>query len=64
MTQVLAGGDLAAVLVAAVGTIVILAIVRATFGRRARIANEMIGLDLSEHGEEAYFGGEARWRKA
>ena len=50
---------LAAVLIAAVGTIVILAIVRATFGTRARIADEMIGLDLSEHGEEAYFGGEA-----
>jgi len=47
------------VLIAAVGTIVILAIVRATFGTRARIADEMIGLDLSEHGEEAYFGGEA-----
>ncbi len=50
---------LAAVLIAAVGTIVILAIVRATFGTRARIADEMTGLDLSEHGEEAYFGGEA-----
>jgi Amt family ammonium transporter len=50
---------LAAVLIAALGTIVILAIIRATFGTRARIADEMIGLDLSEHGEEAYFGGEA-----
>jgi Amt family ammonium transporter len=50
---------LAAVIIAAVGTIVILAIVRATFGTRARIADEMLGLDLSEHGEEAYFGGEA-----
>jgi Amt family ammonium transporter len=49
---------LAAVLIAAVGTIVILAFVRATFGTRARIADEMSGLDLSEHGEEAYFGGE------
>jgi Amt family ammonium transporter len=49
----------AAVLIAAVGTIVILATIRATFGTRARIADEMIGLDLSEHGEEAYFGGEA-----
>jgi ammonium transporter, Amt family len=49
---------LAAVILAAVGTIVILAIIRATFGTRARIADEMIGLDLSEHGEEAYFGGE------
>jgi Amt family ammonium transporter len=49
---------LAAVILAAAGTIVILAIIRATFGARARIADEMIGLDLSEHGEEAYFGGE------
>ena len=46
-------------LIIAVGTVVILAIIRATFGTRARIADEMIGLDLSEHGEEAYFGGEA-----
>ena len=50
---------LAAVFLAAVGTVVILALVRATLGTRARIADEMIGLDLSEHGEEAYFGGEA-----
>jgi len=50
---------LAAILIAAVGTIVILAFVRATLGTRAPIADEMIGLDLSEHGEEAYFGGEA-----
>jgi Amt family ammonium transporter len=50
---------LAAVILAAVGTIAILALVRVTFGTRARIGDEMIGLDLSEHGEEAYFGGEA-----
>jgi ammonium transporter, Amt family len=50
---------LAAVALAAVGTIAILALLRATFGTRARIADEMLGLDLSEHGEEAYFGGEA-----
>ena len=50
---------LAAVIIAGVGTVVILAVVRAVFGARARIADEMIGLDLSEHGEEAYFGGEA-----
>jgi ammonium transporter, Amt family len=50
---------LAAVGIAAVGTVAILALVRATFGTRARIADEMLGLDLSEHGEEAYFGGEA-----
>jgi len=50
---------LAAVIIAAVGTIVILAVVRATLGARARMADELIGLDLSEHGEKAYFGGEA-----
>jgi Amt family ammonium transporter len=50
---------IAAIVIAAVGTIVILALVRAVFGTRARISDEMIGLDLSEHGEEAYFGGEA-----
>ena len=50
---------LAAVIIAAVGTIVILAIVRAAFGARARISDEMIGLDLSEHGEEAYFAGDS-----
>ncbi|HJS44731.1 MAG TPA: ammonium transporter [Gemmatimonadales bacterium] len=50
---------LAAVALAAIGTIAVLALLRATFGTRARIADEMLGLDLSEHGEEAYFGGEA-----
>ena len=50
---------LAAVVLAAVGTAIILGLVRVTFGTRARIADEMLGLDLSEHGEEAYFGGEA-----
>jgi Amt family ammonium transporter len=50
---------LAAVLIAAVGTIAILALLRVTFGTRAPVADEVVGLDLSEHGEEAYFGGEA-----
>ena len=49
----------AAVAIAAVGTVVILAIVRAVFGVRPRITDEMIGLDLSEHGEEAYFAGDS-----
>jgi ammonium transporter, Amt family len=56
LVQVLA--VLAALAIAAVGTVAILAVLRATFGTRARIADEMLGLDLSEHGEEAYFGGE------
>jgi Amt family ammonium transporter len=50
---------LAAVVAASIGTIAILALIRATLGTRARVADELIGLDLSEHGEEAYFGGEA-----
>lgn len=50
---------LAAIAIAAVGTVVILAIVRAVFDTRARIHDEMIGLDLSEHGEEAYFAGDS-----
>ena len=49
----------AAIAIAAVGTIVILAIVRAVFGARVRITDEMEGLDLSEHGEEAYFAGDS-----
>ena len=49
----------AAVAIAAVGTLVILAVVKATLGVRPRITDEMIGLDLSEHGEEAYFAGDS-----
>jgi Amt family ammonium transporter len=48
---------LAAVAISAIGTIVILAVVRATLGTRAAVADELTGLDVSEHGEEAYFGG-------
>jgi Amt family ammonium transporter len=50
---------LAAVVLGGVGTAAILALVRAVLGARPRVADELIGLDLSEHGEEAYFGGEA-----
>ena len=50
---------LAAIVLAGVGTVAILTLVRATLGARPRVADELIGLDLSEHGEEAYFGGEA-----
>ncbi len=41
------------------GTAVILKLVQATVGTRAGVRDEMTGLDLSEHGEEAYFGGAA-----
>jgi len=49
----------AAIVIAAVGTVIILVLVRAVFGARVRIADEMEGLDLSEHGEEAYFAGDS-----
>ncbi len=47
---------LAAVAIAAVGTVVILALVQATLGAKAGVREQLSGLDLSEHGEEAYFG--------
>jgi len=47
----------AAALFAAIGTMAILALVQATLGARASVPEEMTGLDLSEHGEEAYFAG-------
>ncbi len=49
---------LATVAFAAVGTAVILALVQVTLGARAGVREQLSGLDLSEHGEEAYFGGE------
>ncbi|HEV8304654.1 MAG TPA: ammonium transporter [Gemmatimonadales bacterium] len=49
----------ATVVFAAVGTAVILKVVQVTLGARAGVHEEMTGLDLSEHGEEAYFGGGA-----
>jgi Amt family ammonium transporter len=50
---------IATVVFAALGTAVILKVVQATLGARAGVHEEMAGLDLSEHGEEAYFGGGA-----
>ncbi len=47
---------LAAVVIAAAGTAVILALVQATLGAKAGVREQLSGLDLSEHGEEAYFG--------
>jgi ammonium transporter, Amt family len=49
----------ATVAFAGAGTAVILKVVQATLGVRAGVRDEMTGLDLSEHGEEAYFGGSA-----
>ena len=49
---------LAAIVLAAVGTAVILVVVRATLGVRPEVRDEITGLDLTEHGEEAYLGGD------
>jgi Amt family ammonium transporter len=46
----------ATVTLAAVGTALIMAFVNATIGARADVREQLRGLDLSEHGEEAYFG--------
>jgi len=46
----------ATVVFAAVGTLAILALVQVTIGARANVPEESAGLDLSQHGEEAYFG--------
>jgi len=43
-----------AITLAAVGTTLVLALVKATFGLRVTSDQEMEGLDLSQHGEEAY----------
>src|SRR2546425_135126 len=44
------------VVLAATGTAVIMMIVKATVGIKADVRAQLRGLDLSEHGEEAYFG--------
>ncbi|MBI1967269.1 MAG: ammonium transporter [Gemmatimonadetes bacterium] len=49
---------LAGVTIAAAGTVAILSLLRATIGVRASVRQELTGLDLSEHGEEAYFGSD------
>jgi Amt family ammonium transporter len=41
---------------AALGTLGILALVQVTIGARADLPDETAGLDLSQHGEEAYLG--------
>jgi Amt family ammonium transporter len=46
----------AAVAIAAAGTAVIMVFVNATLGAKAGVREQLTGLDLSEHGEEAYFG--------
>ncbi|MGH7700777.1 MAG: ammonium transporter [Gemmatimonadales bacterium] len=46
----------AAVAFAAIGTMGIITLVDAILGVRAPVRDELAGLDVSEHGEEAYFG--------
>ncbi len=48
----------AAIGIAAVGTFVIFTFVRAVFGVRPEVRDEILGLDVTEHGEEAYLGGD------
>jgi Amt family ammonium transporter len=47
---------LATIAFAALGTLAILALVQVTIGARADLPEETAGLDLSQHGEEAYLG--------
>jgi Amt family ammonium transporter len=47
-----------AVALAAMGTLLILKVVDLTMGVRVALHDEISGLDLSEHGEEAYVGGD------
>jgi len=55
-TQVVA--VLAAIAISVVGTAVLLTLVNLTLGAKAGVREQLGGLDLSEHGEEAYFAGE------
>jgi Amt family ammonium transporter len=48
----------AAVAIAAAGTAAAYGLVHLTLGARATVHDELAGLDLVEHGEEAYFGGD------
>ncbi|MBI4422013.1 MAG: ammonium transporter, partial [Gemmatimonadetes bacterium] len=49
---------LAALAFSGAGTFGILTLVKGTLGTRATVVDELTGLDLSEHGEEAYSGSE------
>jgi len=47
---------LATVALAASATAIIMTVVNVTLGAKAGVREQLTGLDLSEHGEEAYFG--------
>ena len=55
-TQVIA--VLAAIAISVIGTVVFMTLVNLIFGAKAGVREQLTGLDLSEHGEEAYFGGD------
>ena len=55
-TQVIAVAS--AIALAVVGTLVIFGIVRVLFGVRPPVKDEISGLDVTEHGEEAYLGSD------
>ena len=48
----------ATIALCAVGTAVLLALVNAALPLRLSVSQEIEGVDLSEHGEEAYYGGD------
>ena len=48
----------AAIAISVVGTVVFLTLVNVLFGAKADVREQVTGLDLSEHGEEAYFGAD------
>jgi len=47
---------LAAIAISVVGTVVFMTLLKVTIGVKADVREQLSGLDLSEHGEEAYFG--------
>jgi Amt family ammonium transporter len=47
---------LAAIAISVVGTVVFMTLLKVTLGVKADVREQLTGLDLSEHGEEAYFG--------
>ena len=49
---------LSAMALAAIGTVAILKVIDLTMGARVALHDEISALDLSEHGEEAYVGGD------
>jgi Amt family ammonium transporter len=49
---------LATIALAAVATLAVLGLIKVTVGLRVHLSDELSGVDLSEHGEEAYHGGD------